>query len=518
MTKIDFGEIKSTEIFGYSPLKPRDLADKIATGTKPSQLPGDFILVVKGQSENGADYVAVVISAVCVIPYYFYAGKDQFAHAKNIFEVVRQAQLDWQWNENALSSMVTLNHCLGNDSLHQQVQRVDPATVYYYRQGELTIVKDSYPTDIFTTGDRLNADEALEIYNRVYDEYYCDRPVCISLSAGYDSRVLLASLLKRGIQPPTGTEGAPDSTDVLTAQAIAKDFGLSHRTIELTEHDFINNAETAVEATSGELLMSSAWGSYMFLQQVEFPADALHLAGTNGGLFKANFSQRELFYQVADLLPDRVLKQFFNAYQIYKQRQYKGFPLTAWRWNQQALKFSTISDRCYQLAAVVRDFSAQVDYFHSYYRVRNYTGKGLALYNLINLTSSPFLDYRMVEVGAKLAKKYKINSFLHQHLLLNSYPQLAEYPMNGKNISPTRSSQYAWLEKSPQSSTRKSINVRLMENAELIDICYNSPYLDYFMARKDRQRAMENKIFAVFSFLLTMHYVSHKAAQIKVER
>ena len=51
-----------------------------------------------------------------------------------------------------------------------------------------------------------------------------------------------------------------------------------------------------------------------------------------------------------------------------------------------------------------------------------------------------------------------------------------------------------------------------MENAELIEICHDSPHLDYLMARKDRQVAMENKIFAVFSFLLTMHYVSHKAA------
>ena len=82
---------------------------------------------------------------------------------------------------------------------------------------------------------------------------------------------------------------------MLTAQAIAKDFGLSHRTIELTEHDFINNAEIAVEATSGELLMSSAWGSYMFLQAGRIPADALHLAGTNGGLLRPNFSSASYF-------------------------------------------------------------------------------------------------------------------------------------------------------------------------------------------------------------------------------
>ena len=515
MTEIDFGEIKSTEIFGYSPLDARDLAEKIATGTKSSHLPGDFTLVVEGENADRHNYVAVIVSAVCVLSYYYYHDDCQFVHGQNIFAVFKQAQIDWQWNDDALSSMVALNHCLGNDSLHQDIKRTEPATIYYYCDKQLTIVGDTFPIDIFKSGESIDAGDALKTYDNVFDEYYSDRQICLSLSAGYDSRVLLASLLKRGIKPPVGTEGDPSSIDVITATAIAKDFGLEHRLITLTEADFIDNADLVVEATSGELPISAAWGSYLFLKQVEFPSDALHLAGTNGGLFKANFFNRAVYYQLADLLPDPALKQFFNAYQIYKQRLYKGFPKTAWRWNQETLKTSVISDRCYQLAAAVRNFSPQVDYFHSFYRVRNYTGKGLSLYNLVNLTSSPFLDYRMVEAGAKLAKKYKVDCFLHQYILLNTCPQLAEYPMNGINISPSRSTKYAWLEQqAKQPSKVKSLNSKLMENPELIDICYNSPHLDYFMARKDRQRAVESKIFAIFSLLLTMHYVAEKAARI----
>ena len=511
MTEIDFGKIKSTQIHGYSPVDARDLADKIATGIKPSSLPGDFILIVEGENADGLSYVAVIVSAVCVLSYYYYHSDRQFVHGQNIFAVLREAQIDWQWDDNALSSMVALNHCLGNDSLHRDIKRTEPATIYYYCEQQLTTIRDTFPTAIFESGDRFDAESALKVYDDVFDRYYCDRDICLSLSAGYDSRVLLASLLKRGIKPPVGTEGDPSSIDVTTATAIAKDFGLEHRLITLTEADFINNADLVVEATSGELPISAAWGSYMFLKQVGFPSNALHLAGTNGGLFKANFFNRAIYYQLADLLPDSAIKQFFNAYQIYKQRLYKGFPKTAWRWNREALKTSVISDRCYRLVAAVRNFSPQVDYFHSYYRVRNYTGKGLSLYNLVNLTSSPFLDYRMVEAGAKLAKKYKIDCFLHQYILLNTYPQLAEYPMNGKNISPSRSNKYAWLERQAQPSKVKSLNRKLMENPELIEICYDSPHLDYLMARKDRQKAIDNQIFAIFSLLLTMHYVGQAA-------
>lgn len=510
MTEIDFGEIKSTEILGYSPVDARDLADKLATGAKPSDLPGDFTLIIKGQSTDGSGYVAVLTSAVCALPYYYYHNDRQFVHGQNIFAVFREAQIDWQWNEDALRSIVALTFCLDDDSLHRDIKRTAPATIYYYCQGELTTVKDTFPTDIFDPQVEYSDRDTLNIYNSVFDEYYGEREICLSLSGGYDSRVFLASFLKRGIKPPVATEGSPDSIDVITATAIAKDFGLEHRVLKLSETDFIDNAEAIIEATSGESAISAAWGPYLFLQQIQFPSHALHLAGTNGGLFKANYASQEIFYQAADLLPNSILKQFFNAYLLYKKRPYKGFPLTAFNCFKQPT-FTSVSDRCYQLAKIVPNFSNQVDYFHSFNRVRNYTGKGLALYNSFNLTSSPFLDCRMVRAGARLATKYKLNSRFHQHILLDGCPQLAEYPMNGKNISPSRSTKYAWLEKkAKQPQTGKNLYTKLMENAELVDIYHNSRHLDYFMERSDREKAFKQKIFAVFSFLVTMHYVCER--------
>ncbi|MEL6495687.1 MAG: hypothetical protein AAFQ41_11280 [Cyanobacteria bacterium J06623_7] len=511
MSEIDFGKIESTEIFGYSPLDAGDLAQKIAAGSIPSELPGDFILVVEGQTSAQQSYVAVIVSAVCVLPYYIYHQRDRFIHGQNIFEVASKAQIDWQWNQDALRAILALGFCLDRDSLHQDIERAAPATIYYCCEGKLTTVTDSFPTDIFNPAVAYSDRDTLQIYNDVFDEYYDNREVCLSLSAGYDSRVFLASFLERGIKPPVGTEGSPDSIDVLTATEIAKDFGLEHRTLELTETDFVRHADQIITATSGEIPLSAAWGPYLFFRQVGFPSNAIHLAGTNGGFFKANYSNREIFYRLADLLPTPLLKQFFNAYLLYKKRPYQGFPLNKFNCFQQSS--GSISDRCYQLAKKVPNFSNQVDYFHTFNRVRNYTGKGLALYNLINLTSSPFLDPRMVRAGARLAKKYKLNCGFHQQILLDSCPQLAEYPMNGKNISPSRSTKYAWLEqKAQQPQKGPNIRTKLLQNAELIAICDDSPHLDYFMARPDRQRAREQGIFAIFSFLVSMHYVSEKIA------
>ena len=284
MVRLDFTLIERTNLIGYSSLEPKDLAAEIAAGCKPSQLPGDFILIVEGKREDRLPYVALITSAVCAIPYYIYQLNNRFVHGLNVFEVVEKAKIAWKWNNNALNSLALLGFCLGNDSLHQDVQRVNPACIYYYSQ-QLNIIKDTFPTDIFNSGDRISLDDALREYNRVCDRYYSDR-VCLSLSAGYDSRVLLASLLKRGIKPIVGTEGSPDSEDVQIASAIAKDLALEHRLIKLTENDFVKSADTVVEATSGEVLLNAAWGAFLFLQQVQFPKNMLHLAGTNGELFR----------------------------------------------------------------------------------------------------------------------------------------------------------------------------------------------------------------------------------------
>ena len=118
--------------------------------------------------------------------------------------------------------------------------------------------------------------------------------------------------------------------------------------------------------------------------------------------------------------------------------------------------------------------------------------------------------------GARLNRKYKLNKFFHQQILLDNYPQLLDYPVNGCNISTTPVERnFYWLKKkSKNKSTGKSLTTRLMES-ELKDICYNSPYLDNFLDRKQRIMAVENRVFAIFSFLVTMHFVSQKIESIK---
>ena len=52
MVRLDFSLIERTKLIGYSPLEAKDLAAKIAAGCKPSQLPGDFVLIIEGKRQN----------------------------------------------------------------------------------------------------------------------------------------------------------------------------------------------------------------------------------------------------------------------------------------------------------------------------------------------------------------------------------------------------------------------------------------------------------------------------------
>ena len=108
----------------------------------------------------------------------------------------------------------------------------------------------------------------MQALHKAFDQ--CVSPgVVLSLSGGFDSRVLLSRLLYHGARPVVGTMGFPSSTDRIVATLIAKAFNLEHRVVELQVSDYLLFAKEIVRLTGGTKT-ANHWHTYIYTRRVGF--------------------------------------------------------------------------------------------------------------------------------------------------------------------------------------------------------------------------------------------------------
>ena len=510
--------IWSAELVGFSPFDAQCLAESVLKGESVAALPGDFVLVVEGGTAKGKTFSLLATSAVAAVPYFYYAENGNFVHGKTVFDVVQKADIPWEWNTRALNCVALLDHCLGEDSLHPYIKRVKPASVYFYMNGRLEIAKTPFPHRIFSA-DTVSIEDAVETFIHVFNEYCsANRTFALSMSAGIDSRVLLANFLARGIRPVLGTMGSRDSTDIKIAQSIAQSLNLEHRCVDLKAEDYLRYGRDIVSLTSGTKTMSN-WHTYIYSREIAFPADSLHFAGANGELFRSYYFDKGVLANIADMLPTDLLLKLLFAYKYSPRRRLAGFWTDSFGSNGAIPKIADIPKECVHTAGKIQgSFLDKLDYIYTFQRVRHFIGNGLALYNASAATCSPFLDCRVVEAGARLPRAARQNDLFHRHLIERTFPELMDFPSNdtGQSLRTTERKLY-WARHQPV--VGYGIQEKLFQSPGLREIYLDSPHLDQFMDRKTRLNALYNKATQIFNFLITMHFTCGEIERIaKKER
>jgi hypothetical protein len=131
------------------------------------------------------------------------------------------AGLNWRWDYEALADLATFGHVLGDQTVHASVRRVGSAELITWDGSALSQKK----LDIQRPSTKDPSKEAIEVLvETVRVEAGTDH--LISLSAGFDSRVILAVFLALEMKPNLVVMGADRSTDVTIATEIARKFNL----------------------------------------------------------------------------------------------------------------------------------------------------------------------------------------------------------------------------------------------------------------------------------------------------
>ena len=264
---------------------------------------GEYILILQGENE-----CALITSPVGAMHYYYYYDGSRFYHGDKIIDILAQASIPWQWNWSGLGDLCQLENLTNNQTLHPSVRRVPPGTCLYHKNGQLKLDSKSYIDSIPRLRPSPNA--AVEAMNQEVATWSGNNPY-LSLSGGFDSRVILGSMLQQRIKPHLITMGNDHCSDVSTAKAIASEYNLTHDLIRINISDFFEHAPKISYLTNGTKT-AWHWHTYLYPLKARIPTESSFFVGTLGEFARSYYFDKGQLGRLAELNPNWALHKFWS--------------------------------------------------------------------------------------------------------------------------------------------------------------------------------------------------------------
>jgi len=487
------------KLHGESPWSAQRIIQETAAGVRVSDLPGDFTAIATG-TLDGRPQAKIVSSMVAARPYFACQTRDgRFVHGASVFDVVRAAGLPWRWNRRAINCLALFGHTIGEDTLHPNVRRLPyAATVTADGTSVRTVSHDHEWSELFAPRSPTTMEEAISTLARVFEESAVTNAV-VSLSAGFDSRLLLALALRRGDRPIALTMGHEASTDVIVARQIASALGLEHRVVRLEARDYLTHARAIVAATSGTKTAAN-WHTDLYVRRAGLASNTVHFVGSNGEFARTFFFDLGGVARAAAKGASVFIEPYVAARLARRAGRFPAPLLAGGPGPRGCALDATRASR-----ALTKGFLEALDCFYATERVRHFIGNGLALYAQHCAPRSPFLDARWMRAVAALPRRDRLGSNYHRQAVATLWPRLLDFPMGLEpSLAPRAPALYY---------ARRANVVGYSPFAEVAadpktrELIVEASGLDELLSRRDRAAAVERYPASV-ELLLTLAIAS----------
>jgi hypothetical protein len=464
----------------------------IGAESAPETAAGDFVI---GDPDTQAGWA--MSSTIGAVPWYYTLDRaGQLHQGGNVFELCRTAQLDWEWNFTAIKQIAAFGHTLGRHTLHPRIFRLDAHAQVGLANGQVQVEAidpmstwqwDCTPLDpTFTT--LTNAFTAcLE---------GAETPL-LSLSAGFDSRLLFALCLHFGVAPRIACMGPATATDFKVASILAARTGTKVERVDLDQNAYLANGAAISWVTSGTK-NAGDWHTYLYSQQLD-AADKVHLVGSNGEFARSFYRDVLTRAPLFDRAGRSAVRSYFAVRAINRLRKYPSGVVAAGL-GEIASVFGAF-DQAH--TRYPKSSLACLDAFYAIERVRHFIGAGLACYAAFCKPRSPFLDGAWMKSIAALARENKQADRYHRAAIRKFAADLDEVPYNTD----------------PDGAANVSYSpfAKLSQSALTADLLIESSDLDFFLDRNARIAALRDRFCdrpSLVSLLLTLHFASAHARRV----
>jgi hypothetical protein len=413
---------------GYTSVGKELLLQKFVREGAPSlaNLSGQYVIVAEDSNE-----CYIVTSPYGVCQYYYTVCGNRLFHDDTVLGVLQRSNLPWSWNYRALADLALVDHVLENDTLHPQVHRVPPGSILHFRNGVLTTScltwEELHPS--FTASPAM----ALAAFNETVGHLITDN-VAVSMSGGFDTRVILSALLRHNCRPLLLTMGFDDSTDVIISRQIASALGLPSLVVALQPEDYLKHGSTIVGLTNGAFT-AMHWHAFLYLQKAELDADSVLFIGTNGEFARTFHFDKGILAILADMVPQPSLRTYWKRrlrlHSLFrKEDELDGLCeqfANEFTTEGQNLRLQRTINLCYN------ELLPGLDRFYLEQRVRNFMSNVLKLASVNASWRVPFLSQEWVSAIWNLKRNWKLGANWHRYAIAKNFPALLDFPEAGKS-------------------------------------------------------------------------------------
>lgn len=409
-------------LHGYSSCEPNEIKAGVEKGKEIDSFPGDFVVY-----DPSPDSGFAISSLVSALPFYWAISADRrLVLGDNVFDVAKRAAIPWRWNLRSIRALALCGHTLNEDTLCVGVQRLTPGTYLKAEAGGIRSTRLPIQPFVWDMDDGMN--EALSALKVGFREAVGSaEEVHLSLSAGYDSRLLLALCLDSGITPKVSVMGYEESTDVVVARKLCERAGLDLTVVEIDGQDYLKMGATIADATSG-VKTAANWHTFLYHKGKDF-SHGVHLVGSNGEFARSFFFDVARLNRFVDAAPPQMLRAYWAvryARRFLKFSRYNPFL----RWANVGSPLALAGKAVVQPGYAPHNLSSALDAYYTGQRVRHFIGAGLACYAYHGSPRLPFLHPRWIRAVARLRREHKRNDNYHQYCTARLAPALVELPYN----------------------------------------------------------------------------------------
>lgn len=254
--------------------------------------------------------------------------------------------------------------------------------------------------------------------------------VALELTGGLDSRLLLATGLRRGVKPKFAfTIGAPDSLDVMTAKAIADQYQFTHRNIALVvDQDRIGRDAVDFVRATGYAVNAACYAwipATLAVLDNERTAQMTGLVGELAGSFYYTplDSMIELLKLDRSWVKHRLMRAGTGVHRLWKSGTVKD------------LESKLIEEAIAALNRPDGTWRERTDLFYKNERIRRWALPVLDASNNYYTVVAPLLSPEYCNWAESLAVSTRVNRNAQRELLSQAHPLLADFRLPGKTDS-----------------------------------------------------------------------------------
>lgn len=385
-------------------------------------LAGSYSLAIRSSAT-----VMLAGSAVGPGNLFYTHTSEGFFYATNIVDLLKRARLPWRWNWTALADLTALEHCVDGETLHTDVRKVRPGSVVRFDGRNLSTWQMPWTDRV--SRQQASPEGAVDALVESC-RHYTDSDVVVSMSAGFDSRLLLACLLASGVKPRLLSMGHTESTDVRVSAAIARKFDLPFARVPLHAPAYMQLGTEIVRVTGGTKSFQN-WHTYAYAKNAPFGKDSRVFIGANGEAARSYYLDKGVAAVAAQMLASAVAK---NAFWTRKMRPIFRDDELAMLNPRFAAQFGG-ADFTARLQRL-RDLSPGpllqgLDRFYTEQRVSSFIANGLALIDVHARTAAPMLDRQWMSQVWNLPRRWKMGSQWHRFAIAKLCPALLAFEEEG---------------------------------------------------------------------------------------